>query len=91
MAKYKSLFSVEGSLGEVNFYKSEDGYHMRTKGGVSKSRISKDPAFARTRENNEEFGNSATSGKHCGRPALIWWQMQRTANWRPGLPNRCHW
>ncbi len=63
MAKYSSLFKVEGTLGEVTFYKSEDGYRMRTKGGVSKSRIEKDPAFARTRENNQEFGNSAKSGK----------------------------
>ena len=49
MAKYSSLFKVEGTLGEVNFYKSEDGYRMRTKGGVSKQRIERDPAFARTR------------------------------------------
>ena len=70
MAKYSSLFKVEGSLGEVNFYKSEDGYRMRTKGGVSKSRIAKDPAFARTRENNQEFANSASSGKTL-RQAII--------------------
>ena len=63
MAKYKSLFKVEGSLDDVNFYKTEDGYQMRTKGGVSKSRIQSDPAFERTRENNNEFGSSATSGK----------------------------
>ncbi len=63
MAKYSSLFKVEGTLGEVNFYKSEDGYRMRTKGGVSKQRIERDPAFARTRENNQEFSNSAKSGK----------------------------
>jgi hypothetical protein len=70
MAKYSSLFKVEGTLGEVNFYKSEDGYRMRTKGGVSKGRIAKDPAFARTRENNQEFANSATSGKML-RQAII--------------------
>lgn len=63
MAKYSSLFKVEGTLGEVNFYKSEDGFHMRTKGGVSKTRIENDPAFVRTRENNNEFGSSAKSGK----------------------------
>jgi hypothetical protein len=63
MAKYSSLFKVEGTLGEVNFYKSEDGYHMRTKGGVSKNRIENDPSFARTRENNKEFGSSAKSAK----------------------------
>ncbi|WP_452227706.1 hypothetical protein [Lacinutrix sp. MEBiC02404] len=63
MAKYKSLFKIEGTLDDVNFYKTEDGYRVRTKGGVSKSRIQKDPAFQRTRENNSEFGASATSGK----------------------------
>ncbi len=70
MAKYKSLFNVEGTLGEVNFYKSEDGYHMRTKGGVSKSRIANDPEFVRTRENNNEFGRSAVSGKILRRAAI---------------------
>ncbi len=63
MAKYKSLFKVQGTLDDVNFYKTEDGYQVRTKGGVSKSRIQSDPAFERTRENNNEFGSSATSGK----------------------------
>lgn len=63
MAKVKSLFNVEGTLGEVTFYKGEDGYLIRTKGGVSKNRILKDPAYARTRENLSEFANAATSGK----------------------------
>jgi hypothetical protein len=64
MAKYKSLFNLEGTLGEVNFYKGENGaYYIRSKGGVSKNRILKDPAFARTRENQSEFGSTATSGK----------------------------
>lgn len=70
MAKYKSLFDVEGSLGEVNFYKSEDGYRMRRKGGVSKERIENDPAFIRTRENNSEFGNSASGGKLLRRAVI---------------------
>ncbi|QDO94171.1 hypothetical protein FNB79_09340 [Formosa sediminum] len=63
MAKYKSLFNVEGSIGEVTFYKGEDGFYIRSKGGVSKDRILNDPAFVRTRENNSEFAESATSGK----------------------------
>lgn len=63
MAKVKSLFNVEGTLGEVTFYKSESGHYIRTKGGVSKNRILNDPAFARTRENHIDFGNAATSGK----------------------------
>lgn len=63
MAKVKSLFNVEGTLGEVTFYKDQDGYKVRTKNGVSKDRIMNDPAYARTRENIAEFGNAATSGK----------------------------
>ena len=63
MAKYKSLFKIQGIIGFSHFYKTEDGYQVRSKGGVSKSRIQKDPAFQRTRENNSEFGSSATSGK----------------------------
>ncbi|MBU2939593.1 hypothetical protein KO494_08565 [Lacinutrix sp. C3R15] len=63
MAKVKSLFNVEGTLGEVTFYKDQDGYKIRTKNGVSKERIMSDPAYARTRENLTEFGNTARSGK----------------------------
>jgi len=63
MAKLKSLIKIEGTLEELTFYKSQDGYMVRTKGGVNKNRILNDPAFARTRENGTEFGNIATSGK----------------------------
>ncbi|TCK68807.1 hypothetical protein DFQ05_0317 [Winogradskyella wandonensis] len=63
MAKLKSLLKIEGTLDDITFYKSEDGYLVRQKGGVSKNRIKNDPAFARTRENNAEFGYSASAGK----------------------------
>ncbi len=63
MAKNNSLFKIEGTLDNVTFYKSADGYFVRTKGGVSKNRIMNDPAFVRTRENGSEFGRSASSGK----------------------------
>tara|TARA_R110002012_G_scaffold127225_1_gene279434 strand:- start:32756 stop:33505 length:750 start_codon:yes stop_codon:yes gene_type:complete len=63
MAKYKSLFNIEGTLGEVTFYKSKEGSYVRRKGGVSKNRILNDPNFVRTRENLTEFGNTAKSGK----------------------------
>ena len=63
MPKIKSLIKIEGTLDELTFYKSQDGYMVRTKGGVSKKRMATDPAFARTRENGSEFGNIARSGK----------------------------
>ena len=63
MAQNKSLFKIVGTLDDVSFYKSADGYLVRTKGGVSKERVMKDPAFERTRENMEEFGHCAKAGK----------------------------
>lgn len=63
MAKIKSIFNVEGTIGELTFFKDQDGYKIRQKGGVSKERILNDPNFARTRENLSEFGHSAKMGK----------------------------
>ena len=63
MAKLKSFIKLEGTLDGLTFYKSKDGYLVKTKGGVSKSRIMNDPAFERTRENLSEFGLNATTGK----------------------------
>lgn len=65
MAKLRSLLKIEGTLGDMTFFKGKNGeYVAKTKSGVSKKRIAKDPAFARTRENGSEFGSVARSGKH---------------------------
>ncbi|TDU34395.1 hypothetical protein BXY82_2715 [Gelidibacter sediminis] len=63
MAKLKSLIKIEGTLDDLTFYKGTDGYLVRTKGGVSGDRIKNDPAFKRTRENGQEFADSAKAGK----------------------------
>lgn len=71
MAKLKSLLKIEGTLDGMSFYKKADGlYYVRTKGGIEKSRIKNDPAFERTRENNQEFTEVSKSGKLLRR-ALI--------------------
>lgn len=63
MAKQKGVLKVEGTLDDITFYKSEDGYMVKTKSAVSKSRIENDPSFARTRENNAEFSSAGSSAK----------------------------
>jgi len=63
MARQKGLVKLDGTLGGVTFYKTQDGYLAREKGGVDASRIANDPAFARTRENGSEFGSAANAGK----------------------------
>ena len=63
MAKQKGILPIQGTIGNITFFKSADGYLVREKGGVSAKRIASDPAFQRTRENGYEFGRAGSSGK----------------------------
>lgn len=63
MPRQKGLFKIEGSIDGVTFYRNAEGHFVRMAGGVSKSRIMNDSAFARTRENISEFGNNAKAAK----------------------------
>lgn len=63
MARQRGPLKVQGTLGDINFYKSQDGYLIREKGGVNGKRIKQDPVFQRTRENGMEFGRAARAGK----------------------------
>ena len=63
MGKLTGIIKLEGTFDGLTFYKSQDGYLVKTKSGVSKNRIMSDPAFARTRENINEFGMNAMAGK----------------------------
>jgi len=63
MAKQKGIIKLKGTIGDITFYKSKDGYIAREKGGIDASRIATDPAFQRTRENGSEFGRAGKAGK----------------------------
>jgi hypothetical protein len=63
MAKQAGLIKIKGTIGDLSFYESQDGHLVRFKGGISKERIKNDANFARTRENNSEFGRACEAGK----------------------------
>lgn len=63
MARQKGIIKLQGSIGDVSFYKTQDGYLAREKGGVDAERIKNDPAFQRTRENGSEFGRAGKAGR----------------------------
>ncbi len=63
MARQKGIIKLTGKIGDISFYKSQDGYLAREKGGVEASRIATDPAFQRTRENGAEFGRAGKAAK----------------------------
>ena len=63
MAKQRSILPLDGTIQNITFYESMDGFLAKEKGGVDKKRIAKDPAFQRTRENGVEFGKAGLAGK----------------------------
>jgi len=63
MARQKGIIKLKGTIGDITFYKTQDGHLAREKGGIDASRIKSDPAFQRTRENGSEFGRAGKAGK----------------------------
>ena len=63
MAIQKGSINLEGKIGNLSFYKSSGLQQVRQHSGVSKARIAKDPRYARTRENNVEFGRASSAAK----------------------------
>jgi len=63
MAQQKGIIPLQGTIGNITFYKSKDGYMAREKSGLNADRIANDPSFARTRENGAEFGRAGNAGK----------------------------
>jgi hypothetical protein len=63
MAQQKGIIPLKGTIGNITFYKTKDGYLAREKSGLNAERIANDPSFARTRENGAEFGRAGNAGK----------------------------
>ena len=63
MAKQDGIIKLTGTINDIAFYKTADGHLARSKGGIDRNKILHSPAFARTRENNAEFGRAGKGGK----------------------------
>ena len=63
MAKQRGILKLDGTIADITFLKTRDGYLAKEKGGVSASRIASDPAFQRTRENGSEFGRAGKGSR----------------------------
>ncbi|WP_026703620.1 hypothetical protein [Flavobacterium soli] len=79
MAHVKSIFRLSGSLGEVTFYRGREGQQLaRKKSSLTKERVDRDPAFARTRENSREFGAVVRAGSQLRKGASAFVRRLRT-------------
>lgn len=68
MAQQKGAVPIQGTIGNLTFFKSQDGFMVKTKSAVSKQKILSDKRFARTRENMAEFGDAGKSAKTLRNP-----------------------
>jgi len=63
MAKQKGIFQLQGTIGNITFFKSKSGYLVKGKSEIAAGKIATDPAFTRTRENNAEFSRASKASK----------------------------
>jgi len=63
MSKQIGIIKLKGNLDGISFYKSDGNALARMANGPDKARIDQDPAYARVRENNNEFSGAASTGK----------------------------
>lgn len=66
MARQRGIIKINGTLGDITFYKSKDGYMVREKGGVEASRmqtIRRSSAQGKTIRNS---GGQARPESSCG-------------------------
>jgi len=63
MAKQSGTILLRGTIGDITFYQSKDGWLAKKKSSLTKDRINNDAAFKQTRENATEFARACTAGK----------------------------
>ena len=61
MAKQVGPLQINGTIGNLTFYKSQDGFMVKSKSAISADKIAKSASFQRTRENMAEFSNAGKS------------------------------
>ena len=63
MARQKGLLKIDGTIGGMTFYRTKDGSIVKEQLQSTKTKFDSSSSYQRTRENAQEFGMAATSGK----------------------------
>lgn len=63
MARQTGSIMLKKTIGNITFFKSGNGYIVRSRGGISARKIATHTSFQRTRENNAEFSMAAKTGR----------------------------
>jgi hypothetical protein len=74
MARQMGPFPIAGTFDSIiTFYKTEFGLLARRKSSLDGKRVAKDPRFARTRQNAEEFRQAIQGGQLLRRAVNKWY------------------
>ena len=71
MAKQDGMGMLRGKIGGMNFFSRNGKHFVGAETGVDRKRFKNDPAFQRSRENNEEFKLAAAWNKSIRRALKI--------------------
>ena len=63
MAQQLGMINVRGSVGDMTYVRTEDGYLIRRKSSLDKLRVLNDLKFEGSRRASKEFGAAANAGK----------------------------
>jgi hypothetical protein len=63
MGKQLGIMPIKGTIDNLTFSQTKDGYIVKKKTSINGNQIKTDPRFARVRENMSEFGNAGNAGK----------------------------
>jgi hypothetical protein len=63
MAKQSGILPLKGTIGNITFFKTKDGWLAKEKSAVPAEQIATDPNYARTRENMAEFSRAGKASK----------------------------
>lgn len=63
MAKQAGQYLIEGTIDNLTFSKTEDGYLVKKKSRVTREMVLNNPGFAQTRYNAQEFTEAINCGK----------------------------
>ncbi len=75
MAKQTGVIRLQGTMGDITFYKTKAGHLAKAKSSLTKEKVMKHPAFEGSRRAGSEFGRGAEASallRHAFYPAARW-------------------
>ncbi len=88
MARQDGILPMKGTIDNITFYKSGDGYIARKKTSLDANRIAKDPVSERTRETGAEFTRAGQATKLLNGFCAVTSTAPATAGFPAALPGR---